>query len=63
MKKRDYDNHSTSNGLTWWPLDLFSFKRKGLTNEKISKMTGIPVHIINDHLEEIDEVKSRSGIF
>ena len=63
MEKKNYGDVNGLNGLRWTSVDLFSFKRKGLSNDKISRMTGIPVQIINDHFEEIDEVKSRSGIF
>jgi hypothetical protein len=63
MEKKDYDDFKGPDGLRWMSVDLFSFKRKGLSNDKISRMTGIPVQIINDHFEEIDAVKGRSGIF
>jgi hypothetical protein len=63
MKEIDHGNHIDSDEVAWMPVDLFSFKRKGLTNDKISKMTGIPIHIINDHFAELDEVRNRSGIF
>lgn len=63
MKKKDHGNRIGSDEAAWMSVDLFSFKKIGLTNDRISEMTGIPVHIINDHFAELDEVKNRSGIF
>lgn len=63
MREKDHDDHKGSNDVRWMPVDFISFKRKGLTNDKISKMTGVPVNIINDHLAEIDEFRNRSGVF
>jgi len=63
MKEKDHGNQIGSDEVAWMSVDLFSFKKIGLTNDRISEMTGIPVHIINDHFAELDEVKNRSGIF
>jgi len=43
--------------------DIFSLKSKGLSNTKISKMIGIPVHVIETHFETQRKHKQLSGIF
>jgi len=63
MKEKDHGNQIGSDEVAWMSVDLFSFKKIGLTNDRISEMTGIPVHIINDHFAELDKVKNHSGIF
>ena len=60
---QEKDHRIIADKVKWTYVDLHSLKRKGLTNDKISKMTGLPNHIIDDQLEKLKEIKNRSGIF
>ena len=60
---QEKDHRIVVDKVKWTYVDLFSLKRRGLTNDKISKMTGMPVHIIDDQLAELEEVRNSSGIF
>ena len=60
---QEKDHRIVVDKVKWTYVDLFSLKRKGLTNDKISKMTGMPIHIIDDHLAELEEVRKSSGVF
>lgn len=53
----------TADKASWMSVDLLDLREKGLSNDKLSKMTGIPVHIIDDQLAEIEEIRNSSGIF
>ncbi len=61
MQKKDH--RTVTDKMKRIYVDLFGLKRKGLTNEKISKMTGMPVHIVDDQLEKLEEIRNSSGIF
>ncbi len=60
---QEKDHRIVVDKVKWTYVDLFSLKRRGLTNDKISKMTGMPVHIIDDQLAELEKVRNSSGVF
>ena len=60
---REQDHRIIVDKAGWTYVDISSLKRKGLTNDKISKLTGLPGHIIDDQLEKLEEIKNSSGIF
>lgn len=43
-------------------IDLMYFKRKGLSNTKISKMTGVPTKMVENRIRTQEKYKDYSGI-
>ena len=44
-------------------IDLLRLKRIGFSNEKISKMLGVPVKVIDDYLKYQKKLEATSGVF
>jgi len=44
-------------------VELMNLKNYGVTNEKISKMVGIPVEKVNRYFETQEKLKHYSGVF
>ena len=43
--------------------DLIELKEKGLSKEKISKITELPIDFIKKYFDRMDQYRQRSGIF
>jgi len=44
-------------------IDLILLREKGITKSRLSKLFGVPVHVINRHLKQQKPPKKYSGVF
>lgn len=44
-------------------LDFVELKEKGLSEEKISRLTKLPVDFIKKYFDKMDQYRQKSGVF
>ena len=44
-------------------IDLTKLKEKGLSEEKISEITKLPINFIHSYFHRMDQYREKSGVF